>query len=79
MIDAKHLVASLDVNELFKLQEAIVARLADTTHPALTLKEIDALKEGNKIKAIKLVRERVPLSLYDAKKLVDDWIANNPF
>jgi len=39
---------------------------------------IDALQRGNKIEAIKLVREASKLDLKDAKDKVDDYVKNDP-
>ena len=37
----------------------------------LTAEEVEALRDGNKIRAIKLVRERTGMNLKDAKQHVD--------
>lgn len=37
-----------------------------------------ALRQGNKIEAIKILREERKLSLKDAKDLVDQYVANHP-
>ena len=39
---------------------------------------IAALQQGNKIEAIKLVREARKLDLKDAKDRVDDYVKNDP-
>jgi ribosomal protein L7/L12 len=39
---------------------------------------ISALQRGNKIEAIKLVREAQKLDLKDAKDRVDDYVKNDP-
>jgi len=45
---------------------------------ALPPEAIDALQRGNKIEAIKLVREAQKLDLKDAKDRVDDYVKNDP-
>jgi len=45
---------------------------------ALPPEAIDALQRGNKIEAIKLVREASKLDLKDAKDKVDDYVKNDP-
>jgi ribosomal protein L7/L12 len=45
---------------------------------ALPPEAIDALQRGNKIEAIKLVREAKRLDLKDAKDKVDDYVKNDP-
>jgi ribosomal protein L7/L12 len=39
---------------------------------------IDALQRGNKIEAIKFVRESSKVDLKDAKDRVDDYVKNDP-
>ena len=45
---------------------------------ALSYAAQQALQRGNKIEAIKILREERKLSLKDAKDLVDQHIANHP-
>jgi ribosomal protein L7/L12 len=45
---------------------------------ALPPEAIDALQRGNKIEAIKVVREASKLDLKDAKDRVDDYVKNDP-
>jgi ribosomal protein L7/L12 len=45
---------------------------------ALPPEAIAALQRGNKIEAIKLVREAQKLDLKDAKDRVDDFVKNDP-
>ena len=45
---------------------------------ALPPEAIAALQRGNKIEAIKLVREAQKLDLKDAKDRVDDYVKNDP-
>ncbi len=45
---------------------------------ALPPEAIDALQRGNKIEAIKIVREAKRLDLKDAKDRVDDYVKNDP-
>jgi len=45
---------------------------------ALPPEAIDALQRGNKIEAIKLVREASKLDLKDGKDRVDDYVKNDP-
>lgn len=45
---------------------------------ALPPEAIDALQQGNKIEAIKIVREAQKLDLKDAKGRVDDYVKNDP-
>jgi len=45
---------------------------------ALPPEAIDALQRGNKIEAIKLVREAQKLDLKDAKDKVDVYVRNDP-
>jgi len=45
---------------------------------ALPPEAIDALQRGNKIEAIKIVREASKLDLKDAKDRVDDYVKNDP-
>jgi ribosomal protein L7/L12 len=45
---------------------------------ALPPEAIDALQQGNKIEAIKIVREAQKLDLKDAKDKVDDYVKNDP-
>ena len=45
---------------------------------ALLPEAIAALQQGNKIEAIKLVREAQKLDLKDAKDRVDDYVKNDP-
>jgi len=45
---------------------------------ALPPEAIAALQQGNKIEAIKLVREAQKLDLKDAKDRVDDYVKNDP-
>ena len=45
---------------------------------ALPPEAIDALQRGNKIEAIKLVREAQKLDLKDAKDRVDAYVKNDP-
>ena len=51
--------------------------LAGNTH-ALSRAVQQALQRGNKIEAIKILREERKLSLKDAKDLVEQHIANHP-
>ncbi len=45
---------------------------------ALSPEAIDALQRGNKIEAIKIVREAERLDLKDAKDRVDAYVKNDP-
>ncbi len=45
---------------------------------ALPAEAIDALQRGNKVEAIKLVREAQKLDLKDAKGRVDDYVKIDP-
>ena len=45
---------------------------------ALTADEINVIRSGKKILAIKKIRERTGLGLADAKHIVDQWVASNP-
>jgi ribosomal protein L7/L12 len=45
---------------------------------ALPPEAIDALQRGNKIEAIKLVRDASKLDLKDAKDRIDDYVKNDP-
>jgi len=45
---------------------------------ALPPEAIAALQQGNKIEAIKIVREAQKLDLKDAKDRVDDYVKNDP-
>ena len=45
---------------------------------ALPPEAINALQRGNKIEAIKIVREAQRLDLKDAKDRVDDYVKNDP-
>ncbi len=45
---------------------------------ALPSEAISALQRGNKIEAIKIVREASKLDLKDAKDRVDDYVKNDP-
>ena len=45
---------------------------------ALPPEAIAALQRGNKIEAIKIVREASKLDLKDAKDKVDDYVKNDP-
>ena len=45
---------------------------------ALPSEAISALQRGNKIEAIKIVREAEKLDLKDAKDRVDDYVKNDP-
>ncbi len=46
--------------------------------PTLPLAAVAALRAGNKIEAIKLVREERNLGLKEAKDLVEDYIRTQP-
>lgn len=45
---------------------------------ALPSEAISALQRGNKIEAIKIVRQASKLDLKDAKDRVDDYVKNDP-
>ncbi len=49
-----------------------------TGKPTLPIAAIAVLQEGNKIEAIKLVRETSGLGLKEAKDLVEVYIASQP-
>ena len=46
--------------------------------PPLTIGAISALHRGNKIEAIKIVREERHIGLKDAKDIVDDYVRSQP-
>jgi ribosomal protein L7/L12 len=46
--------------------------------PPLTIGAISALHSGNKIEAIKIVREERHIGLKEAKDVVDDYVRSQP-
>jgi ribosomal protein L7/L12 len=53
-------------------------KLPDSTAPELSAAVRLALMQGNKIEAIKLLREEQNLGLKEAKDLVDGYVASQP-
>ncbi|PKO50861.1 MAG: 50S ribosomal protein L7/L12 [Betaproteobacteria bacterium HGW-Betaproteobacteria-20] len=52
--------------------------MATTENQQLPLSAIDALKQGRKIEAIKLIRQLNGLGLKEAKDLIDDYLRSHP-
>ncbi len=52
--------------------------MSDPTPIALPTEALAALHRGDKIEAIKLVREAMSVDLKTAKDIVDRYIVNNP-
>ena len=52
--------------------------LKATNAPPLSTAAISALQEGNKIEAIKIVREERNIGLKEAKDAVDDYVRSEP-
>jgi ribosomal protein L7/L12 len=67
---------ALDPNELADLQQAFKARGGNAG--ALSAEEMSWLRSGDKIKAIKSVRDRLNLSLQQAVDLVNKLLRNGP-
>lgn len=44
----------------------------------LSSRAVDAIKCGNKLEAIKIIREESTLGLKEAKALVDDYLSTHP-
>jgi ribosomal protein L7/L12 len=51
---------------------------AKTAAPALSTAAISALYQGNKIEAIKIIREERGLGLKEAKDAVEDYVRGHP-
>lgn len=55
-----------------------VANRKASTTPTLSAAAISALHQGNKIEAIRIVREEQDIGLKEAKDAVDDYVRSQP-
>jgi hypothetical protein len=72
-----------DCGSIFNIQEnkgrqPRLLDLVEVKHIDLNTLEKNYCKEGNKIMAIKLLRERTGLPLYQTKRLVDAYMEKHP-